>query len=208
MTALLAPDCLTNVLPLEEVFDEPRPLEVDVGCGKGRFLVTRARRFPDTNFLGIDRQLGRLHKVNRKVQRENLSNVRLLRVEAAHALRFLLPEHSVRVVYVFFPDPWPKRRHHRRRLCRDDFPDAVHRTLGPGGIIHLATDHLEYAAQMEALFAADNRFEPTAILVPDDEERTEFETIFRAQGHTIGRCSFRRRDACCAAEARRAPEDR
>jgi tRNA (guanine-N7-)-methyltransferase len=192
MNALLTPNNWLEPLSLDAVFETPGPLEVDVGCGKGRFLVVNARRRPDTNFLGIDRQLRRIRKVERKVQRENVSNVRLLHIEASYAMRFLLPERSVRALYLFFPDPWPKRRHHRRRLCREDFPDAVDRVLEPGGVIHMATDHVSYHREMQTLFEADPRFDAAPAYVPDAEERTEFETVFRAQGLEIGRCSFRR----------------
>ena len=188
---LLEPAEATGELPLASCFGNPGPLEIDLGCGKGRFLVTRASRHPATNFLGVDRQTGRLRKVEAKCLRANLSNVRLLRAEASHALRCLLPARSVRALYVFFPDPWPKRRHHRRRLFAPGFPAVLRRVLTEEGIVHAATDHADYLEQIRAVFGSDGGFVEAPPYVPDEEERTDFERLFVGLGHPIGRCSFR-----------------
>lgn len=188
----IRPDSWTEVLRLEDFFEPGRPLEVDVGCGKGRFLTARAMAHPDVSFLGIDRLLVRIRKVAGKVSRHGLSNVRLLRIEAAYAVQYLLPPASVRTFYIFFPDPWPKRRHHRRRLFTPAFIDSLHRTMEPGALLHLATDHLDYFTDIRALFDADARFHETAHFEPSEEERTDFERIFLSQSAPIGRCSFQR----------------
>lgn len=185
---------VTDSLPVHELFPVRQPLEVDVGCGKGRFLLARAARFPDINFLGVDRLLKRIRKVDRKVARAGLRNVRLLSIEAAYAVEHLIPDQSVSAFYVFFPDPWPKRRHHRRRLfATPDFLSCLHSRLVPGGLIHLATDHEHYFLQIQALFRGDPRFEEIPAFQPTEEERTDFELLFLAQNATIGRGSFRRR---------------
>ncbi len=169
---------------------KPQRLEVDLGCGKGRFLMTRAAAHPQTSFLGLDRQTQRLAKVERKAQRAQLTNVRLLYAEAAYAVRNLLPPGSVAAYYIFFPDPWPKRRHHRRRLFSAAFLDALNATLMPGGCIHLATDHLDYFESIRRLLSADTRFRQAETFVTSAEERTDFEIIFLGQNKPIGRCSF------------------
>ena len=169
------------------------PIEVDIGCGKGRFLIARARAHPDTRFLGIDRLPRRMAKLDARVRRHGLRNVRLLLSEASLAVERLLPAASVSVFYLFFPDPWPKRRHHRRRLCGPGFLDSVHRALAPDGQIHIATDHEGYFEAMRALFANDPRFTPLPPFEPSEEERTDFEVIFLGQGARIGRASFRRK---------------
>lgn len=179
-------------LPLDQWFDPARPLEVDVGCGKGRFLVTQAREHPDHNFIGIDRQLGRLRKVERKLHQAGVSNVRLLRTEAAFTITFQLPADSVDVFYIFFPDPWPKRRHQGRRLFNPAFLDAVHRALRTGGRLHLATDHQPYFDEVAALLGADRRFVAIPTFEPPPEQRTEFETIFLQQSRPVRRGSFQR----------------
>ena len=168
----------------------PQRLEVDLGCGKGRFLLARAAAHPQTSFLGLDRQTRRLAKVERKAQRAQLANIRLLYAEAAYAVTHLLPSGSVNAYYIFFPDPWPKRRHHRRRLFDAAFLDALNTTLTPGGCIHLATDHLDYFESIRRLLAGDARFVEREPFVTSDEERTDFELIFLQQNKPIGRCSF------------------
>jgi len=190
---LLPHDRFLDVLDPAALFGHARPLEVDVGCGKGRFLRARAAAQPGVNFLGVDRMRGRLHKLDRKLVRAGLRNVRLVQLEAAYVVERMLPPGSVRTYYVFFPDPWPKRRHHRRRLFSPAFLDALNRTLEPDGCIHAATDHQEYFAAIRSVLDADPRFEETPPFRPAAEERTDFERLFEGQGKPIGRCSFRKR---------------
>jgi len=189
-TSIIAPNNWTSVLPLDKVFDITKPLEVDVGCGKGRFILSRAVSHPDANYLGIDRLLKRLRIVDKRIRRRGLENVRLLRIEASYAIEHLLPPGSVTTFYVQFPDPWPKRRHHRRRLFSPHILDAIHRTLATGGKIHLVTDHTHYFEVINGIFTADPRFDETEVFIPTEEERTNFELIFLRQNKTISRCSF------------------
>ena len=179
-------------LPVRDWFAHPeRRLEIDLGCGKGRFLLARAAKGPETNFLGIDRMLRRIRKVDNRARRLDLDNVRLLRMEAYYAVAFLLPPACADVVYVFFPDPWPKARHEGHRLFNARFLDALHRALVPGGAAHVATDHLPYFEQLSGVFAADPRFAPVAPYVPPEDEQTDFERYYVGQ-KPIGRLSVRK----------------
>jgi tRNA (guanine-N7-)-methyltransferase len=180
-------------LPLADYFPRRQPLEIDLGCGKGRFLLARAAANPHTNFLGIERMLRRVRKVDNKVRRGRLDNVRLLRMEGYYATTFLVPPESVQTYYVLFPDPWPKKRHHGERLFSPRFMDAIHRTLLPGGCLHVATDHLPYYEEIRALIGADTRFTPVAPFVPREEEQTDFERYYVTHKE-IGRCSFRKKE--------------
>lgn len=191
-TIRLKPENWVTALNLEKAFDRQKPLnlEVDLGCGKGRFLLARAFAHKEICFLGIDRRRARILKVERKALRLRLENIRLLDAEALYAVDNLLPDNSVSVYYLFFPDPWPKRRHHRRRLFDAVFLNALLRTLRAGGRIHVATDHLDYFAAIRDIFSADRRFTEVAPLIPADDERTDFELVFLAQNKPIGRCSF------------------
>jgi len=193
-TCVFTPPSLTATLDLSEMFDSARPLEVDVGCGKGRFLAARAASQRDANFIGMDHQLSRIRRTDRKLVRAGLNNARLLRVEASYALHWLIPGGSVRAYYILFPDPWPKRRHHRRRLFSPDFLDDMDRTLAPDGVMHAATDDADYFEAIGKLFAADARYAGTEPFLPTDEERTDFELLFTGKGKKVYRCSFRRAD--------------
>ena len=185
-TDWIAPAKVEDIFPRSE-----RPVEVDVGCGKGRFLLARARHHPNVNFLGIERLLGRLRKVERKVSRAQLDNVRLLRCEASYAVRYLLPTAAITTYYIFFPDPWPKARHHDHRLFSADFLSALARTLVSGGQVHLATDHEPYFLEIQDLLRLDHRFESVPPFEPIEEERTDFELAFLGR-RTIFRASFRK----------------
>lgn len=194
-TLIHIPPTWDTPLPLTDWFRPGTPLEVDIGCGKGRFLLAHASAIPAHAFIGIDRMLKRLRRVDRRLRRAGLTNVRLVRVEAAYAVEYLLPAGSVTTYYVFFPDPWPKRRHHPRRLFSPLFLDALHRTLCPTGCVHIATDFLDYHAAIKTLFEKDPRFKAIAPFEPPEEERTDFELVFRQEQRPVGRCSFQRRDA-------------
>lgn len=174
-----------------EFLHPERPLEIDIGSGKGRFLVARSGKFTETNFLGIERQLGRIHSSGRRCERAGRENVRVFRMEGYYAISQMIPTGAVANYYFFFPDPWPKARHHDCRLFNPAFMDALFKTLEEGGCLHVATDHLPYFEEIYELLQKDGRFEEVDAFQPDEEERTDFELIFSHK--EIGRCSFRKR---------------
>jgi len=172
---------LTNRLDLEKIFGRKGPLHVDLGCGDGSFLCALAQRLPDKNFLGIERLSSRIRSSAGKAA--SLDNVRLLQIESAYAVRHLLPAGSVERVYLLFPDPWPKRRHHRRRIVTRDFLNSVHIALEKNGLIYIATDHLDYFRKIEEIARATSSF---AIAELDVElPPSGFELIFRQKGAPI-----------------------
>lgn len=197
MSALLSPSrvipvtSLTAPLPIDTLFDPVRPLEIEIGCGKGRFLAARAAQDPETQYLGIERMLSRVAKLDKKASRLKLDNLRVLRLEAFYTFYYLLPAHRVRTVYVFFPDPWPKRHHHNRRLFSPLFLDALWTRLEIGGAVQVATDHLDYFADIYKRLSADPRFLEIPAMERAPHEQTEFEHIFRGQGLPIGQCGFK-----------------
>ena len=173
------------------VFAAPnQPVEIDVGCGKGGFLLWSAATRPATNFLGVERQLIRLRKVDKKILDRQLTNVRLLRVEAGYLVGKLIPAQSVTAYHIFFPDPWPKRRHQARRLFQPAFVLELHRTLRPGGTVNVATDDLDYFSQMQKVMRGSGRFQEAIAAALPVEAQTEFEKIFLAKGRSIGRAKF------------------
>jgi tRNA (guanine-N7-)-methyltransferase len=192
MTALLTYSVYTppNWLdPLDwlKVFENSRPIEVDVGCGKGSFLLWAAQSNSERNFLGIERQLGRLRRIDKKVRRLGLQNVRLIRIEAGYLIGKLIPVASVQVYHIYFPDPWPKRRHHRRRLFTQGFVSDLHRTLCAGGTVNIATDFEEYFAWIQAeMMRMGGVAEREPVAFPPEAE-TDFEREFLANGKQICR---------------------
>ena len=169
--------------PIE--FDLSRPLEIEVGCGKGKFLTDRAKQHPDCDFLGIERMLERVRLFDGKCRRGKIDNARVLRLEALYTFHYLLPAHHARTVYVFFPDPWPKKKHHSHRLFGPLFLNALWKRLEIGGKLEFATDHKEYFETVKECFAADSRFEEVEPMPRPKEVWTEFETMFREQGLPI-----------------------
>ena len=172
-------------------FDLSRPLEIEVGCGKGKFLTERAKRNPDCDFLGIERMLERVRLFDGKCRRGKIDNAKVLRLEALYTFHYLLPAHHARTVYVFFPDPWPKKKHHSHRLFGPLFLNALWKRLEIGGRLEFATDHREYFETVNACFAADSRFEAVEPMPRPKEVWTEFETMFREQGLPIYSAAWR-----------------
>ena len=182
-----------NPMDLAGFYDMGRPLDVDVGCGKGRFLLARAVANPEVNYLGIDRMLKRIRKIDNKLKRRKIENTRLLRMDAYYALAHLIPPNVVRTYFVFFPDPWPKKRHHGNRFFNEEFLNAIHRTMTPEGELHFATDHLPYYEQVKDILVKDPRFDLIDPFVPDESEQTDFERYY-IQHVEIGRVSIRNQD--------------
>ncbi|MGI9242576.1 MAG: tRNA (guanosine(46)-N7)-methyltransferase TrmB [Verrucomicrobiales bacterium] len=176
-----------------EIFPDPgRPLEVDFGCGDGAFLRGMASAHPERDFLGVERLLGRVRKVCRKAQREGLENLKVLRLDSTYVLGYLLPAAGVARVHLLFPDPWPKKKHHKRRLVTQEFCDGLKRVLEPGGEFLFKTDHSEYFTEgLEAVRGSDLFDE-----IPWGENdffyaETDFEQLWKGQGRGIYRARFR-----------------
>lgn len=168
-------------LNLAGLFPRPQPLEVELGCGDASFLVEYARRRPERNFIGVERLLGRIQKLDRKGRRAGLENLRGVRIESSYFLQYLLPPHSAAALHIYFPDPWPKKKHRRHRLIGETFPALARAALVPGGGVYLRTDDRDYFEQMLAVFAADRQFQ--IIETPPElrELPTDFEREFLAR---------------------------
>jgi tRNA (guanine-N7-)-methyltransferase len=178
---LIVLDSLTDGLDLQRIFGRKAPLHVDLGCGDGSFLCTLAQRMPDKNFLGIERLLNRVRTSVRKAA--GLENVRLLRMESFYAVRYLLPAESVERFYLLFPDPWPKRRHYRRRIVTPDFLISIHAALQKSGSIYVATDDVDYFGIIKEVAESDRGF---AISEGDvDLPLSRFGLIFHQKGASI-----------------------
>ena len=187
---------LTSILEALEpaaLFPRSQPLEVELGSGDGSFAAHYARLHPERNLLAVERLLGRLRKIDRKGLRAGLVNLRLVRIEASYLLEFLLPRESVQALHVYFPDPWPKRKHRKNRLINPRFTELAQRALAPAGVVYLRTDDEDYFAQMTSVFAAHTGFLPAE--TPGDLSAipTDFENDFLAKGVTTLRAAYQRR---------------
>lgn len=180
-------------IKLSDLFERAAPLEIDIGCGEGAFLLAMAARHPERNFLGIERLLGRVHTVCRAAAMQRLENVRVLRIENFYAVKHLLPRGSVAIAHILFPDPWPKRYHHRRRLIQEEFLHALHEVLAPAGELRVKTDDLPYFQWMEKHFSqAGTCFERLEWPDAADYPPTDFEQRFLAKGLPIYRARLRK----------------
>jgi tRNA (guanine-N7-)-methyltransferase len=186
---------LTSIIErvnLADIFSRNQPLEVELGSGDGSFLVNYAKLHPEHNFLGVERLLGRLRKLDRKGRREGLTNLRGLRIESAYLLEYLLPEHSAAALHIYFPDPWPKRKHRKHRLINERFPALARQALVPGGVVYLRTDDRDYFAQMQSVFAASPAFRPMETPAELATLLTDFEQDFLGRGIQTLRAAYQR----------------
>jgi tRNA (guanine-N7-)-methyltransferase len=169
---------------------EPLPLVVEIGFGRGEFLMGMAERASKTAFVGVEYSYKRVLKMARRLARTPLRNVRLLGAPAQEVLRDALTDASVECFWINFPDPWPKKRHFKRRLLQPGFAAALARRLVPGGVVHVATDHPGYAGWIDAVLRGEvgleNRFAPDSFrrTVPG-RQMTAYEEEWRALGRPL-----------------------
>jgi tRNA (guanine-N7-)-methyltransferase len=185
-------ESILEQLDVAKLFPVQQPLEVELGCGDASFLVEYARQNPGTNFLGVERLLGRVNKVDRKGRRLGLQNIRGVRIESAYLMTHLLPAGCARALHIYFPDPWPKKKHRRFRLVNERFTTLAWQVLARGGTVFLRTDDADYFAQMTEVFGLDKRFCFVETPGPLATVVTDFERAFNAKGIPTLRAAYRR----------------
>ena len=182
---------IVKALDLAEFFPNPQPLEIELGCGDASFLVEYARRHPDRNFIGVERLLGRLRKLDRKGSRAGLTNLRGVQIESFYFLQYLLPRHSAAALHIYFPDPWPKKKHRKNRLINVSFPHLARAALAPDGLVYLRTDDADYFAQMTEVFGGSTEFRAVETPAGLADLPTDFEREFHARGIRTLRAAYR-----------------
>jgi tRNA (guanine-N7-)-methyltransferase len=172
----------------------PRVLEIGFGMGETTAAIARAR--PAEDFIGIEVHAPGVGSLLKRLAELGLTNVRVIRHDAAEVVAAMIPPASLLAIHVFFPDPWPKKRHHKRRLVKPAFVHELALRLVPGGHLHLATDWEDYAREMLAILCAEPLLANVAAgFAPRPEYRpaTKFETRGVGLGHGVWDVIFRRR---------------
>jgi tRNA (guanine-N7-)-methyltransferase len=186
---------LQQVLP--EIFGREAPVVMEIGFGNGEHLLARATAEPDKDFLGVEVHRPGAGRVMNQAQAAGLTNLRVACDDAVDVLRDWLPEHCLAELVVYFPDPWPKKRHHKRRLVQPAFARLAASRLAPGGLLKLATDWADYARHMLATLDAEPALENIAgrgNFLPRPAERplTRFENRGVKLGHEVFDLAYRR----------------
>lgn len=163
--------------------DWPSQSTLEIGCGHGHFLAAYAAANPGEFCLGIDILKDRLERAEKKARRARLTNVAFLRSEASVLLENLPPDHRLSRIFVLFPDPWPKRRHHKNRLLKPDFLDLLAAKTAPGARVYFRTDHAPYFEEAVAVFRAH----PKWVLV-DEAWPFEQTTVFQSRAPDYQSC--------------------
>jgi len=176
-------------LDLAKVFGNDNPVVLEIGSGKGRFLISSAVEQPDVNFIGIEKSLHYHRVIDERVQKRHLTNVRLINHDAFLVVRDMLPDASLREIHIYFPDPWPRKRDQKRRIVRPESLEQFRRVLVDGGSGIYVTDHRDYfetaAPLIEAAFRSERR-----VPQPGDPPRTNYEAKYRQEGRAIYEVRF------------------
>ena len=175
----------------EAVFGRRAPLVLEIGSGMGETTARIAAERPDTDFIAVEVHGPGVGSLLRRIEEQGLKNLRVIRHDALEVLEKMIPDASLSGIHLFFPDPWPKKRHHKRRLVQPAFAALAARKLAPGGILHAATDWDDYAAQMLEVLSGTPDFarEQSAAARPS----TKFELRGLKLGHKVHDFIFRRR---------------
>ncbi len=176
------------------IFDNDNPVEVEIGIGKGRFLIQSAQGCPDKNFMGIEWAKKYLGIARSRAFKKGLQNIRFLRTEAGKFVQRAIPEASVLKYHIYFPDPWPKKRHHKRRIFQPAFVEKVAETLSPDGCLSIATDYLDYYEWMLDVIRPNSRLQRVEMdETKDPEGRTNYEIKYVREGRPIYRAIFQKK---------------
>jgi tRNA (guanine-N7-)-methyltransferase len=181
-------------LNLDSVFDRAAPKILEIGFGMGETTTAIAAAHPDTDFLGIEVHTPGVGSLLKQIEAHALTNVRVIQHDAVEVLQHMIAPKSLDGVHIFFPDPWPKKRHHKRRLIQGPLAALLAQKLKPGGYLHAATDWHEYAEQILAVFSATPALQNTAAHYaprPDYRPRTKFEARGLKLGHGVWDIVFR-----------------
>ncbi len=181
-----------------QLFGDSQPLYLEIGFGNGEALAETAARHPENNYIGIEVHRPGVGHLLLRLEAQGQNNVRVIRHDAVEVLRHHLPDQSLDGVMLFFPDPWHKKRHHKRRIVQPEFISLLARLLKPGAILHIATDWEDYAEWMMQILSAAPEFENSQgrgqfALRPETRPLTKFEQRGQRLGHGVWDLLFKKR---------------
>jgi tRNA (guanine-N7-)-methyltransferase len=187
---MIPPPVPDQQLDFRAMFGADMPVEMEIGSGKGGFLLERAKAFPDRAFFGIEWANKYCRYAADRMVRHGVTNVRLMRTDARHLVMHHVPKYSLSILHIYHPDPWPKKRHHKRRLIQLPFLQAATDRLIAGGRIAVQTDHAEYFEQIQEVFSEEPRLDPVAFDAPEagtvgGTVKTNFEIKYVREGRAI-----------------------
>jgi len=166
---------------------------LEIGSGMGETTAEIARAHPQADFIAAEVHGPGVGSLLNRIEKENLSNIRVVRHDALEVLEHMIPDRALAAIHLFFPDPWPKKRHHKRRLVQSAFAALAARKLAPGGTLHAATDWPDYAEHMNEVFSREGLLQPAAAgFAP--RPVTKFEARGRRLGHPARDLFFRRKN--------------
>lgn len=167
-------------------------VEWDMGCGRGKYTIELSKRYPDRLIIASDVMIGRLHRIEKKVDKQHLDNVLLVRAESAQAVRFQIPYQSIDRLHLLCPDPWPKDKGKARRLICTAFLSWLPRIIKPGGILHMSTDHPPYWEDWSRMLANLPFLEKCDDGIADVADiKTDFELQWLAEGKEVRHLTYR-----------------
>ncbi len=188
-----------EILDWRMLFGNANPVVIEIGCGKGRFIIQSAQQNPDTNFFGIEKS-GKYYRIlKHRVAKSGTTNIRLFWGEAAYFMEKHIPAGSVQAFHIYFPDPWPKKRHNKRRLVNTQFIESVKSSLVLNGRVFFATDFEDYFKYIIAAAGACNCLEEIHcnVISPSETDpekaATNYERKYLLQGRKIYKAGYRKR---------------
>jgi len=167
----------------------PKNTILEIGFGMGQSLILQAKHNPDKNYIGIEVHRPGIGSLLLNIQKENLKNLKIVNKDAVEVLSQNIPDYSLEAIQIFFPDPWPKKRHHKRRLIQPEFIKVLHQKLKPNGLLHIATDWENYAEHILDVVNNSGLFKQ--VDEPHDRPTTKFETRGVKLGHGVWDMVFR-----------------
>ena len=173
-----------QIIP-SEIFPNSKKVIMEIGTGMGEATAEIARSFPDTGFFALEVHRPGIGSLLARINEFELTNLRLINEDARIVLDEYMPDQCLDAIHLYFPDPWHKKKHWKRRIVQSDFVDLIYRKLKPGGHIHIATDWVPYAQWSEEKFGSDSRFVGGVIPKPDYRPLTRFEGKGLGKGHIV-----------------------